>query len=61
MYLIKLNVAKYTLLDTTQHQVAMGYITEGMNIHGILVDEDNFRVQIEKVLDSKCLTSYTNQ
>ena len=28
----------------------MGYITEGMNIHGILVGEDNFRVQIEKVI-----------
>ena len=28
----------------------MGYITEGMNIHGIPVDEENYRVQIEKVL-----------
>ena len=28
----------------------MGYITEGINIHGIPVGIENYRVQIEKVL-----------
>ena len=28
----------------------MRYITEGMNIHGIPVGEDNFRVQLENVI-----------
>ena len=46
MYLIELQIAKYTILDTTQRQVAMGYIMEDMNIHGILVGEQIFREKV---------------
>ena len=50
MYLIEFKVTKCTHLDTTQRQVVMGYIMECMNIHRILVDKENFRAQIKKVI-----------